>query len=60
MVSHLFYYQLALFPLVCLFVMVHVTGFKPGLPTPPVLRAYPKTPAVRKDIYAHANSSMAI
>src|SRR5262249_54536219 len=35
MVSHLFYYQLALFALVWLFVMLHVTGAKPGLPTPP-------------------------
>ena len=35
MVSHLFYYQLALFALVWLFVMLHVTGSKPGLPTPP-------------------------
>ena len=36
MVSHLFYYQLALFGLVWLFVMLHVTGSKPGRPTPPV------------------------
>ena len=36
MVSHLFYYQLALCVLVWLFVMLHVTGSKPGLPTPPV------------------------
>src|SRR5919109_3912943 len=35
MVSHLFYYQLALFVLVWLFVMLHVTGSKPGLPIPP-------------------------
>jgi IS1 family transposase len=35
MVSHLFYYQLALFALVWLFVMLHLTGSKPGLPTPP-------------------------
>ena len=35
MVSHLFYYQLALFALVWLSVMLHVTGSKPGLPTPP-------------------------
>src|SRR5215470_9425529 len=35
MVSHLFYYQLALFALVWLFVMLHVTGSKPGPPTPP-------------------------
>src|SRR5215475_2125553 len=35
MVSHLFYYQLALFALVWLFVMLHVTGAKPGLTTPP-------------------------
>ena len=36
MVSHLFYYQLALCVLVWLFVMLHVTWSKPGLPTPPV------------------------
>jgi IS1 family transposase len=36
MVSHLFYDQLALFVLVWLFVMLHVTWSKPGLPTPPV------------------------
>jgi hypothetical protein len=36
MVSSLFYYQLALFVLVWLFVMLHVTWSKPSLPTPPV------------------------
>jgi IS1 family transposase len=36
MVSHLFYYQLALFVLGWLFVMLHVTWSKPGRPTPPV------------------------
>ena len=36
MVSHLFYYQLALCVLVWLFVLLHVTWSKPGLPTPPV------------------------
>jgi transposase-like protein len=36
MVSHLFYYQLAFFVLVWLFVMLLVTWSKPGLPTPPV------------------------
>lgn len=41
MVSHLFYYQLALCVLVWLCVMLHVTWFKPGLPAPPVL-AKPK------------------
>jgi IS1 family transposase len=35
-VSHLFYYQLALCVLVWLFVMLLVTEAKPGLPTPPV------------------------
>jgi hypothetical protein len=35
MVSPLFYYQLALCVLVWLFVMLHVTWSKPGLPTPP-------------------------
>jgi hypothetical protein len=35
MVSPLFYYQLALFALVWLFVMLHVTGSKPCPPTPP-------------------------
>ena len=43
MVSYLFYYQLALFVLVWLFIMVHVTWSKPGLPTPPV-PAQPKRP----------------
>jgi IS1 family transposase len=36
MVPHHLYYQLALFVLVWLFVMLHVTGSKPGLPTSPV------------------------
>jgi hypothetical protein len=36
MVSHLFYYQLALLALIWLFVMLHLTGSKPGLPAPPV------------------------
>ena len=36
MVSHLFYYQLALLALVWLFVMLHVTWPKRGVPTPPV------------------------
>src|SRR4051794_9875497 len=35
MVSHLFYYQLALCVLVWLFVMLHVTGSTPGLPASP-------------------------
>jgi hypothetical protein len=43
MVSSLFYYQLALFVLVWLFVMLHVTWSKSGLPTPPV-PAQPKRP----------------
>jgi IS1 family transposase len=43
MVSSLFYYQLALCVLVWLFVMLHVTWSKPGLPTPPV-PAQPKRP----------------
>jgi IS1 family transposase len=43
MVSYLFYYQLALCVLVWLFVMLHVTWSKPGLPTPPV-PAQPKRP----------------
>jgi IS1 family transposase len=43
MVSYLFYYQLALFVLVWLFIMLHVTWSKPGLPTPPV-PAQPKRP----------------
>src|SRR5437899_6715861 len=43
MVSYLFYYQLALFVLVWLFVMLHVTWSKPGLPPPPV-PAQPKRP----------------
>jgi IS1 family transposase len=36
MVSHLFYYQLAVLALVWLFVMLHVTGAKPSLPAPPM------------------------
>ena len=34
MVSHLFYYQLALFVLVWLFVMLHLTWSKPGVTIP--------------------------
>ena len=33
MVPHHFFYQLALFVLVWLFVILHVTWFKPALPT---------------------------
>jgi IS1 family transposase len=36
MVSHLFYYQLALLAIIWLFVMLHVTWFEPGLTTPAV------------------------
>ena len=36
MVSHLFFSQLALFVLVWLFVMLHLTGSKPGVTIPPV------------------------
>src|SRR4029434_2596062 len=36
MVSHLFYYQLALLAIIWLFVMLHLTETKPGLPAPPV------------------------
>jgi transposase-like protein/IS1 family transposase len=36
MVSHLFYYQLAVLALAWLFVMLHVTGSKPSLPAPPM------------------------
>jgi transposase-like protein/IS1 family transposase len=36
MVSHLFYYHLALLAIIWLFVMLHLTGSKPGLPAPPV------------------------
>jgi len=41
MVSHLCYYQLALFVLAWLFVMLHVTGSTPGLPASPAV-AKPK------------------
>ena len=34
MVSHLFYYQLALLAIIWLFVMLHLTGPKPGLTRP--------------------------
>jgi hypothetical protein len=37
MVSHLFYYQLAVWVLAWLFVLLHVTGSKPGPPAPPIL-----------------------
>ena len=36
MISHLFYYQLALLALICLFVMLHVTWSEPSLTTPAV------------------------
>ena len=36
MVSHLFYYQLALLAIIWLFVMLHLPESKPGLPAPPV------------------------
>jgi hypothetical protein len=36
MVSPLFYYQLAVLALAWLFVLLHVTGAKPGLPAPPM------------------------
>ena len=36
MVSPLVYSQLALLAIIWLFVMLHVTGAKPGLPAPPV------------------------
>ena len=43
MVSHLFYYQLAVLALAWLFVMLHATESKPGLPAPP-MPAKPKRP----------------
>jgi hypothetical protein len=36
MVSHLVYYQLALLAILWLFIMLHLTGPKPGQTTPPV------------------------
>ena len=36
MVSHQFFYQLALLAIIWLFVLLHLTGAKPGLTTPPV------------------------
>jgi IS1 family transposase len=36
MVSHLFYYQLALLAIIWLFVMLHLPESKPSLPAPPV------------------------
>jgi len=36
MVSHLFYYQLALLAIIWLFVMLHLPGCTPSLPAPPV------------------------
>src|SRR5215510_16615815 len=44
MVSSLVYYQLALLALLWLFVMLHLTGSKPGRTTPPV-PAQPKRPS---------------
>jgi IS1 family transposase len=44
MVSPLVYYQLALLALIWLFVMLHLTGSKPGRTTPPV-PAQPKRPS---------------
>src|SRR5215831_6576264 len=41
MVSHLFYYQLAVLVLAWLFVLLHVTVATPGLPAPPI-SAQPK------------------
>src|SRR6266403_1969119 len=41
MISHLFYDQLAVLVLAWLFVLLHVTGSKPGLPAPPI-SAQPK------------------
>src|SRR5215470_14126542 len=41
MVSHLFYYPLAVLVLAWLFVLLQVTGSKPGLPAPP-MSAQPK------------------
>src|SRR5438874_13297199 len=41
MVSHLFYYQLALLAILWLFVMLHVAGSEPGL-TGPAVPAQPK------------------
>ncbi len=43
MVSHLLYYQLAVLALAWLFVMLHATESKPGLPAPP-MPAKPKRP----------------
>jgi len=43
MVSHLLYYQLAVLALAWLFVLLHATESKPGLPAPP-MPAKPKRP----------------
>ena len=51
MVSHLFYYQLALWALVWLFVMLHVTWPKRGV-TPPLVSAQPE-PLPPKRTRAH-------
>ena len=40
MVSHLFYYQLALLVLVWLFVMLHVAGSRQGAQIPPTAYAH--------------------
>src|SRR5215510_3055664 len=52
MVSHLFFYQLALFVLVWLFVMLHITGSKPGLPTPPVPAKPKRTRSSEPKVFA--------
>jgi IS1 family transposase len=52
MVSHLFFYQLALFVLVWLFIMLHITGSKPGLPTPPVPAKPKRTRSSEPKVFA--------
>ena len=52
MVSHLFYYQLAVLALVWLFVLLHVTGSKPGLLAPPMPAKPKRTRSTAPKLFA--------
>jgi IS1 family transposase len=51
-VSHLFYYQLAVLALVWLFVLLHVTGSKPGLLAPPMPAKPKRTRSTAPKLFA--------
>ena len=61
MVSHLFYYQLAVLAILWLFVMLHVTWSKPGL-TAPAMPAKPSANAHRPHTVCgpHAQASLCV